>query len=387
MRNIYRYANLLNEEKRTTVWFLWLFYIMYFGYEILNYYILTQFPWGTVLSEEKNSLELYLYIVILGILPVAFVLLKKNRPTQVKYIVFSVFTLTNLIFELAFYLSTGYTYASGNIAEIVIIIFSPIFVSKRFFYLVTFGTIAKFIIVGVVLQDLVVINPILLVGLFSIVAFIILVRFLGYVEAFRDTYDNQLEGIVKGVIATLELKDPYTRGHSERVAEYAYILVKAIKTNNNTELKHFYFACLLHDIGKIHIPDSILTKPDRLTKQEYDVIKEHPTVGAEAVKKVEGIGEYIEVIEQHHERWDGNGYPFGLKGENIDFLARVTSIADAFDAMTSSRSYRAAMPLEKAYQNIVEGSGTQFDPDLVEVFKRVYPDWVRYHTSYHESND
>ncbi|UOQ46995.1 HD-GYP domain-containing protein [Gracilibacillus caseinilyticus] len=383
MRNIYRYANLLNEEKRTTVWFLWLFYIIFFGYEIINNFMLPQIPWGR-LPEQQNFLDGVLYIAIISLLPIAIFLLKKDRPTNVKYIIFCTYTILNLLSELIYYLSTDNIYASGNIVEIVIIIFSPIFVNKRFFYLVILGTISKFVVVGLILNDSVVYLPIVILILLSIVAFIILNRFLGYVEAFKETYDKQLEGIVKGVIATLELKDPYTRGHSERVAEYANILAKATKSLNSSDTKYFYFACLLHDIGKIHIPDSILTKPGRLTKAEFDTIKEHPSVGAQAVKQVEGISEYIAVIEQHHERWDGNGYPYGLQGEAIDYLARITSIADAFDAMTSSRSYRDAMPLEKAYQNIIEGSGTQFDPNLVEIFKDVYPDWVRYHTSYQD---
>lgn len=99
---------------------------------------------------------------------------------------------------------------------------------------------------------------------------------------------------------------------------------------------------------------------------------------------MEGIADNIDVIRHHHERWDGGGYPDGLKGTEACFLVRVTAIADAFDAMTSSRSYRAALPLDDAYQEIVSGRGTQFDPDLVDVFKQVYPSWVEYHEQYHK---
>ncbi|GAE94984.1 HAMP domain/GAF domain/HD domain protein [Gracilibacillus boraciitolerans JCM 21714] len=96
------------------------------------------------------------------------------------------------------------------------------------------------------------------------------------------------------------------------------------------------------------------------------------------------MADYIDVIRHHHERWDGKGYPSGLKGNETSFFARLTSIADAFDAMTSSRSYRVALPLEEAYKNILDGKGTQFDPDLVNTFIKVFPKWVDYHKNYHE---
>ena len=105
-------------------------------------------------------------------------------------------------------------------------------------------------------------------------------------------------------------------------------------------------------------------------------------VGAEAIRDVEGIADNIEVIYHHHERWDGKGYPDGLSGENIPFLARVTAVADAFDAMTSSRSYRPALQFEVAYQRILDGQGSQFDPQLVELFKQIYPDWVQISKTY-----
>lgn len=213
-------------------------------------------------------------------------------------------------------------------------------------------------------------------------SFFLLVRFLGYVRAISNSYDNQLEGIVKGVIATLELKDPYTRGHSERVAMYALILAQQIGELSKEEQKSFYHACLLHDIGKVHIPDSILMKPGKLSFEEFEIIKSHPEVGAEAVKDVDGIKASLCVIRSHHERWDGKGYPDQLKGEQIPLLARVTAIADAFDAMTSSRSYRAALPVDEAYNRIIIGAGSQFDPVLVEEFKKVYPTWINFHEEY-----
>ncbi|SFL35313.1 HDIG domain-containing protein [Gracilibacillus orientalis] len=384
MKNTYRYSNLLNEEKRTTVWFLWLVYVIYFAYEIIYYVLIPAIPWEAEPGLDKDGLSYIKYFVIFGLLPISYYYLKKRNPSPVKYIFFIVLTFSDLILDTFTYYGTNQTYATGNIIELVIIMFSPIFVNKRFFYLVLLGTAFKYLILGIILTDSVVAIPLFLVIIFSIVAWILLYRFIGYVNAIQRSYDKQMEGIVKGVITTLELKDPYTRGHSERVAEYALTLAKATGEFADEELKTFYYSCLLHDIGKVNIPDSILTKPDKLTDQEFEIIKTHPTVGAQAIKEVEGMAENINVIKHHHERWDGKGYPDGLTGNQIDYLARVVSIADAFDAMTSSRSYRAALPIEMAYQNLLNGSGTQFDPELITIFQEVYPNWVEYHNNYHE---
>jgi HD-GYP domain-containing protein (c-di-GMP phosphodiesterase class II) len=120
-------------------------------------------------------------------------------------------------------------------------------------------------------------------------------------------------------------------------------------------------------------------KPTKLTKEEYETIKSHTTVGAEAVSKVVGLKNSIDVIRSHHERWDGKGYPDELKKEQIPYLARIAAIADAFDAMTSTRSYRAALPVEEAYERILDGRDTQFDPELVDLFQEIFPIWVEIH--------
>src|SRR5690606_10062529 len=236
------------------------------------------------------------------------------------------------------------SYSSGSIVELVIILFSPIFVNKRFTYYVTGGLILKYALVGFFIQDPVVLFPIIINILLSVIAFLLLHRFLNYIRALKTSYSERLEGMVKGIIATIELKDPYTRGHSERVAAYARSMAEATEKFNKEELYDFYYACLLHDIGKVSIPDSILTKSGKLSDNEYEISKTHPVVGAKAIQDVEGIIDNIDVSYHHHERWDGKGYPDGLAGENIPYLARITAIADAFDAMTSSRSYRPALP-------------------------------------------
>lgn len=377
-------TSLLQEEKRSTVLFLWLFYIVFFVYDILYYDLFPAFPWHDAGDKSLIWYD-FMYIkygVILGLIPLSIYLIKIDKTEFVKYIIFIEYFTTNLFSDILYYKDSPHAYTSGNLVEIIFILFSPIFVSKRYSYYVSFGLLIKYALVGLVIQDPVVLFPIIIMMVCSFIAFILLYRILNYIKALKYLYDEQLEGIVKGVIAILELKDPYTRGHSERVAAYAMNMAEATGKYKPSELNYFYYACLLHDIGKVNIPDSILTKSGRLTDEEYDIIKTHPVVGAEAIRDVEGIADNIDVITHHHERWDGKGYPDGLVGEEIPFLARVTAVADAFDAMTSSRSYRPALQFEVAHQRILDGQGSQFDPQLIELFKQIYPDWVQISKTY-----
>ncbi len=370
-----------HEEKRTVKWFLLFFYIIFIGYDFFYYYI---FP---VIIGHKNFIPprnfMYLtYLVMFIILPIVFYLNKVNRGSLVKYIFFTSYLIVASIVDILMYYGRGDSYTSGNIVEVFLILSLPLFLSKKYFWLVSLGFTLKYILIGIILKSSYVIVALILLVILSTMSFFLLVRFQGYVKSISSLYDKQLKGIVKGVIATLELKDPYTRGHSERVASYALLFIKELGNLSIEEQKSFYYACLLHDIGKVHIPDSILMKPGKLTNEEFEIIKTHPVVGADAVKDVEGIKDNISVILSHHERWDGKGYPDGLKGEEIPLLARVTAIADSFDAMTSSRSYRAALPVEEAYQRIIDGSGSQFDPMLVNKFQKVFPAWVEFHKQY-----
>ncbi|WP_216829760.1 HD-GYP domain-containing protein [Alkalihalobacterium elongatum] len=364
----------LNEEQQTIKWFLLLFYIILFSYDIFYHFFIKAEP-----GLPTVGLSYWFHIILVALLPIAYYLIKNNKPEKIKYIYFLTFSFLTIINDIMIYWGSTFSYSSGNIVELMIVLFSPIFVNKRYFVLVSLGTILRLGIVGVIIQDLAVFQPILIVTVLAFIAFILLNRFFSYITAVKNSYDKQLEGIVKGIISTLELKDPYTKGHSERVADYAITLAKETGKFKEDELNSFYNVCLLHDIGKIHIPDSILMKPGRLTNEEFEIIKTHPAVGAEAVKHVEGVAQHLEVIRSHHERWDGKGYPEQLKGEEVPLLARITAVADAFDAMTSSRSYRSALPITEAYNRIIEGSGTQFDPQLIELFKKVYPSWCVYH--------
>lgn len=370
-----------HEEKQTVKWFLLISYIILIGYDFFYYYLAPTF----ILDKNSGLPSIFWllnYFVLLLLVPISIYFSKVNKQHLIKYLFIISYLITAFLVDILTYYGNVEDYFSGNVIEVFLILSLPLFLNKRFFWSVTLGITTKYLLTGLILQTSYVIMPIVLIVILSIMSFFLLVRFQGYVHAISTTYDNQLEGIVKGVIATLELKDPYTRGHSERVASYALLLAKEIGNFSKDEQKSFYYACLLHDIGKVNIPDQILTKPGKLTNEEFDIIKSHPVVGAEAVKDVEGIKESICVIRSHHERWDGKGYPDQLKHEEIPLLARVSAIADAFDAMTSSRSYREAMPVEEAYRRIIEGKGSQFDPELVQQFIKVYPSWVKFHEKY-----
>ncbi|MFS0673975.1 HD-GYP domain-containing protein [Ornithinibacillus sp. 179-J 7C1 HS] len=375
--------SLIYEEKQATKWFLGLFYGTFLIYEVFYHYLFPTVPWAEVNSVTTYMFDYILYVVMIALIPISYVLMKNDNPSIIKYIYFISYTIISLLNDIWFYSNNpDVPYSSGNLVEVVIILFSPIFINTKYFYLVFLGTTFKYFVAGLLLKFNIVLLPLVIVVILSSIVFILLLRIISYVESVKDSYDKKIEGIVKGIITTLELKDPYTRGHSERVAEYAILLATKTGKFDKKELKYFYYACLLHDIGKIHIPDAILTKSDKLTKEEYDIIKMHPLVGATAVQEIDGISANIDVILHHHERWDGLGYPDGLIGKETPILARITALADAFDAMTSSRSYRSALSLEVAYSRILDGKGTQFDPELVEVFKTVYPKWKEIHDKY-----
>ena len=166
---------------------------------------------------------------------------------------------------------------------------------------------------------------------------------------------------------TVDAKDTYTRGHSDRVSEYSVLIGKNLGLSD-TELHTLKIGGLFHDIGKIGIPDSILQKESHLSDDEYSQIKNHPSIGKHILSNATIFKDIIPIVYHHHEKYDGHGYPTGLAGESIPLFARIAAIADAFDAMTSKRSYRDSLPLETVKKEFKKNSGTQFDPKLVEVF-------------------
>jgi response regulator RpfG family c-di-GMP phosphodiesterase len=178
-------------------------------------------------------------------------------------------------------------------------------------------------------------------------------------------------GSISSLVQALEARDQYTRGHSEEVSEICTEL--AIKLNVDQEdLENITIAARLHDVGKIGVRDDILLKPGKLTDAEFAIIKRHPLVGSKILAPIESLKKAIPIVLSHHERFDGKGYPEGLKGLDIPFWARVTAVADTYHALTSDRPYRQGMPQEKAFQIIADARGTQLCPECVDLFL----DWI-----------
>ena len=166
---------------------------------------------------------------------------------------------------------------------------------------------------------------------------------------------------------TVEAKDPYTRGHSDRVSEYSVLIGKKLGLDEKT-LHILKIGGLFHDIGKIGIPDSILLKESKLSDEEYSQIKNHPMIGVHMLGDAAIFTDILPIVKHHHERYDGTGYPGQLVGDDIPYVARIAAVADTFDAMTSKRSYRDSLPIDVVRAEIERCSGTQFDPNIAKVF-------------------
>ena len=172
---------------------------------------------------------------------------------------------------------------------------------------------------------------------------------------------------VKALARAIEVKDPYTYGHSERVTEYALAIARRMDVSEN-EIKNIKYAAALHDIGKIGIARKILNKPGTLSDEEFVYIKTHPQLGDSIIEPVAFLEAPRNIILHHHERFDGQGYPDGLRGDEIELGARILAVADAFEAMMSDRPYRKSLPLEEALGELESNSGGQFDPRVVRAF-------------------
>lgn len=175
---------------------------------------------------------------------------------------------------------------------------------------------------------------------------------------------------INTIANTIDAKDEYTKGHSYRVAQYSQMLAKELGMSDK-ESEDIHAVALLHDIGKIGVPDSILNKPGRLTNEEYSIMKKHPVIGAEILKDINILKGLDIGAKYHHERYDGKGYPEGLKGDEIPYIAKIIGIADAYDAMSSNRVYRKRFSDEKILQELEKCKGTQFDPDIADAFIRL----------------
>lgn len=182
--------------------------------------------------------------------------------------------------------------------------------------------------------------------------------------------------MIKALVKTIDAKDPYTNGHSVRVAEYSKMIAEQ-EYSDTQKIQNIHNIALLHDIGKIAIPDEIINKPGKLTDEEYNLIKAHTITGAQILSEISSYPDLINGAKYHHERYDGRGYPCGLKGEEIPEIAAIIGVADAYDAMTSNRSYRKMLPQDVVRNEISKGLGTQFHPKwgkiMLQLIARTHP--------------
>ena len=202
----------------------------------------------------------------------------------------------------------------------------------------------------------------------------------------RRHVGRSLEGfsMLDALVTAVDNKDRYTRRHSEDVMEYSLLIARHLGLDE-AALGTIGVAALLHDVGKIGVPDAILRKPGKLTDEEFEAVKQHPAMGAVMVGAVPGLGDTLDAVRHHHERWDGGGYPFGLKGEDCPLIARLMAVADAFSAMTTDRPYRKGMPHEKALSILKAGAGTQWDPQCVKAFFGAMGQSEEFFTLYHRT--
>lgn len=190
------------------------------------------------------------------------------------------------------------------------------------------------------------------------------------VRQYEDAMQRSYRATLDALLAALDTRDTETEGHSERVAAYTMAMARRLDLSPD-ELVNIERGALLHDIGKIGVPDSILYKPGPLTPEEWEIMKQHPVIGYRMCMKVDALRPAAPIVLHHHERWDGQGYPYGLAGEAIPLGARIFAIADTLDAITSDRPYRKAKSFAEAREEIVRCAGTQFDPEMVKLFLEI----------------
>lgn len=199
-------------------------------------------------------------------------------------------------------------------------------------------------------------------------------------QQLKDSYESTLQALV----TALDFRDNETQGHSSRVVEYA-VQVAEVMQVADLDMTTIRWGAILHDVGKIGVPDQVLLKPDKLDSDEWELMRQHPEMGYRMLQHIAFLQPALDIVFSHQERYDGTGYPRGLKGEEIPLGARIFAVVDTFDAMTSNRPYRAALTIQDARDEILEFAGTQFDPKVAEAFLSIDADnWRQIRQRVHE---
>jgi len=193
------------------------------------------------------------------------------------------------------------------------------------------------------------------------------------IKEYNNLQNSFTKELITSIIKIMEMYDLYTKGHSENVAEIASAIAKEMNLSKKT-IKNTYWSGLVHDIGKLLIPIKILNKKDKLTDKEFELIKEHPVLGSRALESFNLLKPIARYVKYHHERWDGRGYPEGLRENEIPLISQILSVADAWDAMLSKRAYRNSLSFKKALAEIKSNNGTQFSPQVTDVFIKIIED-------------
>ncbi|RXI97919.1 HD-GYP domain-containing protein [Anaerobacillus alkaliphilus] len=317
-----------------------------------------------------------LSIMLLGYLPFTLIY-RKFSPMIQRYLLF--INMCVVIVAL-----TWFTPFANQIAVIFLPLFATLFKNRNVFY----GTSVASILIHFSLNSMAgyydqrFLFEIVTELSYIICYIVVLGVFVNMiVDSSKQAY--MFDKTVKTLILAIETKDMYTRGHSIRVSDYAMIIGSNMKKKGyKVDLDLLRISSLIHDIGKVYIPNDILTKNGKLTLEEYKTIQKHSEFGANLAKELEYPNEIVSDILYHHERYDGKGYPRGISQDDIPLHSRIIALADTFDAITTTRSYRNAFTLEEAKDIIIEAMNTQFDPILHEVFLEIYPSLVTY---YHQN--
>lgn len=359
-------------------------------------YLLLSIVWNAIflIFEVSYSRANMFYLVLPMITLLA--ILAANRFFKAKPIVMQHIVLLFLIFvSCCLYIGSGYREAWGYFLAIPIL--AGLYGNLRilFFYSVA-GLISMFTLtltnplVSDVFDSIDLSNRILLYIVLGTFSYLLPKQlnqlYNNQVSLIISSMETTIEQVVKTFIVSIEAKDSYTFGHSERVSKYAVELALRLpEYQDRQKLETLRLSGLLHDIGKINIPEAVLSKTTKLTEEEYELIKTHPVVGGRMVEKISGLGQLKPGVLYHHERWDGRGYPTGAKAESIPLDARILGIADAFDAITSTRSYRSAATVDEAIVILKNASGTQFDPELINLLDEVLMSWRKIYKQYNEN--